>query len=84
MMNKLLRLLGWSEPGAEGLTRSLRGLRTGDQRDMYVGLALVAVAYLRRTAPKKKLIYRKTVREGSALVVRHTRKGEPRLEVIKP
>jgi hypothetical protein len=84
MINRLLRLAGWSEPGVEGLTRGLRGLRTGDQRDLYVGLGLVAVAYLQRTAPKKKLIYRKTVREGSAIVVRHTRRGEPRLEVVKP
>lgn len=72
------------DPRREGLRRSLRGLRTGDDRELYLGLALTALAYLRSTKPRKQLIYRKTVSEGSALVIHHKRTGAPRLEIVKP
>jgi len=78
------RALGYRDPRAEGVRRALRGFREGDQRDLYIGLALWAFAYLRNTSPKKQLLYRKTVPEGSTLVIRHTKRGTPRLEIHKP
>lgn len=78
------RALGTTTFTATGLQRSMRGLRTGDQRELYVGLALLALAYLERSAPQKELLYRKTVAEGSAIVVHHRAVGGPKIEVRKP
>ena len=72
------------DPKRAGLRRSMRGLREGDDRELYLGLALTALAYLRSTKPRKQLIYRKTVSEGSALVIHHKRTGAPRLEIRRP
>lgn len=72
------------DPKRDGLRRSLRGLREGDYRELSLGLALTALAYLRSTKPRKQLIYRKTVSEGSALVIHHKRSGTPRLEIRRP
>jgi hypothetical protein len=77
-------LVGSQNWGAAGLTRSLSGLRRGDQRDLYLGLGLAALSFIRRTSPRKELLYRKTVPEGSAIVIHHRRAGAPRIEVIKP
>lgn len=62
----------------------MRGLREGDQRELFYGLALWAIAYLRRTAQRKQLLYSKSVPEGSAIVVHHKRFGDPKIEVIRP
>jgi len=82
------RLIDWfagsQSWGAVGLSRTLRGLRTGDQRDLYLGLGLAALSFIRRTAPRKQLLYRRTVREGSAIVIHNRRLGAPKIEVIKP
>ncbi len=78
------RALGRQDPRDEGLRRTLRGFREGDQRELYLGLALTALAYLRRTQPRRELIYRKTVPEGSALVIHHKKRGAPRIEVLRP
>jgi len=83
-MRRLLRLFGIRDAGVVGLDRTLRGLRTGDQRELYIGLGLAAISYLSRTAPQKRLIYRKMVPEGSAIVIHHKRVGDPKIEVIKP
>lgn len=72
------------DPKREGYRRSLRGLREGDYRELGVGLALTALAYLRSTRPRKELIYRKTVSEGSALVIHHKKTGTPKLEIRRP
>jgi len=77
-------LVGSDNWGTVGLTRGLRGLRTGDQRDLYLGLGLAALSFIRRTAPRKQLLYRRTVREGSAIVIHHRRSGQPKIEVIRP
>jgi len=77
-------LVGSQSWGAVGLSRTLRGLRTGGQRDLYMGLGLAALSYIRRTAPRKRLLYRRTVREGSAIVIYNRRRGDPMIEVIKP
>jgi len=76
------RLIG--DPGTEGVRRSLRGLRDGDYRELSVGLALAAFAYLRKTTPRKQLLYRRTVPKGSAIVIHHKKSGTPKLEIIKP
>lgn len=83
-MRRLLRLFGIRDPAGDGVVRTLRGLRSGDQRELYIGLALAAFAYLQRTAPSKRLIYRKRVPEGSAIVVYNRRRGDPKIEVVKP
>lgn len=85
MTNKMIdRALGHRDPREEGIRRTLRGFREGDQRELYTGLALTVLAYLRRTGPRRELIFRKAVPEGSALVIHHKRHGDPRIEVIKP
>jgi len=43
-----------------------------------------ALAYLQRSKPKRKLLYRKTVSPGSAIVIHHKKWGDPKIEVIKP
>jgi hypothetical protein len=89
-MGRLTRTLldkafGIGDPAQEGLTRTLGGLRRGDQRELFLGLALSAVAYLNRTRPsKRRLLFRETVPVGSAIVVHHRERGAPRIEVIKP
>jgi len=77
-------LVGSPNWGTAGVSRSLRGLRNRDQRDLYMGLGLTALAFVRRTAPRKQLLYRKAVPEGSAIVVHNRRRGAPKIEVIKP
>lgn len=85
LTKKLLdRALGYRDPREEGIRRTLTGLRVGDQRELYIGLALTALAYLRRTEPKRQLLYRRTVPEGSALVIHHKKSGAAKLEIIKP
>ncbi|HEX6286248.1 MAG TPA: hypothetical protein VFZ80_02095 [Acidimicrobiia bacterium] len=78
------RALGYRDPRAEGVRRALRGVREGNDRELYIGLALWAFAFLRDTTPKKQLLYRKVVPEGSAIVVHHKRRGDPGLEIHKP
>jgi hypothetical protein len=78
------RFWGTSDAREIGFDRTLKGLREGDSRDLYFGLALSALAYLQRTQPRKKLIYRQTVPEGAAVVIHHKKSGTARLEIIKP
>jgi len=78
------RALGYRDPRREGVRRTLSGLREGDRRQLYLGLALTALAYLRNTEPHRELIYRRSVPEGSALVIHHKKSGTPRLEIVKP
>lgn len=85
LKKKALRVaLGTSDAARAGRLRLLEGLRYGDRRQLYLGLALSAVAYLQRTKPRKILIHRQTLPEGTALVIHHTRSGTPRLEIVKP
>ncbi|MGH8916409.1 MAG: hypothetical protein ACRDZM_18070 [Acidimicrobiia bacterium] len=83
-MRSLLRLFGIRDLRVEGVDRALRGVRTGDQRQLYLGLGLAALHYLGRTKPSKRLLYRKTVPEGSAIVIHHKRVGDPKIQVVKP
>lgn len=78
----ITRALG--DPRNEGYRRSLHGLRQGDSRELTIGLALAAFAYLRKTAPRKQVLYRKVVPKGSAIVVHHKKRGKPKLEIVRP
>ena len=77
-------VLGDSGARVAGQVRTLRGLREGDSTELLIGLALSALAWLKKTEPKKELIYRKKVPVGSAIVVHHKRLGAPAIEVVKP
>lgn len=83
-MDWLLRLIGIRDIRAASIDRTFRGLRTGDQRQLYSGLGLAALLYLKSTRPRRRLLFRKTLPEGSALVIYHKRWGDPKIEVIKP
>jgi len=72
------------DPRIEGYRRSWRGVREGDYRELSIGLVLAALAYIQRTAPRKQLLYRKTVPTGSAIVIHHKKRGAPKLEIRKP
>lgn len=66
----------------DGAGRAFRGLRTGDQRSLLIGAAMVGFGLLRRSAPaKKELLVRQVVPEGATVVVRHRRGEAPRLEI---
>lgn len=85
LKEKTLRLaLGSSDAARAGRARVLEGLRYRDSRQLYIGLALSAVAYLQRTKPSKKLVHRQTLPEGTALVIHHKRSDTPRLEIVRP
>ena len=75
---------GTSNARRAGMDRTLRGLRTGNSRDLYMGLALTAIAYLQRTRPRKQRIYRQEVSEGAALVIYKRGSGTPKLEIVRP
>lgn len=70
-------------PISNGLSRALRGLRTGDQRSLYAGVALIVFGLWRRGRAKetRKLIYRKTLRPGEALLIRPSSSGADKLIV---
>lgn len=78
------RVFGTPDVKTEGLRRSLKGLREGDYRELSLGLALTAIAYLQNTRPKNQLIYRREVSPGSALVIHHNKSGKPKLEIHRP
>jgi hypothetical protein len=77
-------VLGDSDTRVAGQMRTLKGLREGDGTELLIGLALSALAWLKKTEPKKELLYRKKVPVGSAIVVHHKKIGAPDIEVIKP
>ena len=83
-MDWLLRLIGIRDIRSASIDRTLRGLRTGDQRQLYSGLGLAALLFLRNTRPRRRLLFSKKLPEGSALVIHHKRSGDPKIEVIKP
>lgn len=83
-MDWLLRLIGIRDIRAASLDRTLRGLRTGDQRQLFSGLGLAALLYLRNSRPRRRLVFRKKLPEGSTLVIHHKRKGDPKIEVVRP
>lgn len=84
-MDRLLRtFFGITNIRAEGYGRALRGLRQNDRRELMLGLALTGLAIIRSSGKDKELLFRKEVPTGSAIVIHHKRRGDPRIEVIKP
>jgi len=49
-----------------------------------LGLAITAFAILREGRGEKELLFRKEIPTGSAIVIHHKRRGDPKIEVIKP
>ncbi|MEA1902739.1 MAG: hypothetical protein U9N56_04360 [Actinomycetota bacterium] len=85
MSGRLMRWIwGTSDAKEIGFDQTLKGLREGKSRDLYIGLAVSALAYLQRTQPKRTLLHRQTISEGSAVVIHHKKSGEQRLEIVKP
>lgn len=68
-----------------GASRMLRGLRTGDQRMLFVGAALALLGWWRRPAARgRTLVFREELKPGRSLMVRYGRSGElPELEVTR-
>lgn len=84
-MDRLLRtLFGTTNIRSHGYGRTLRGLRQNDRRELMLGLALTAMAILRDRKGERELLFRKAVPTGSAIVIHHKRRGDPKIEVIKP
>lgn len=71
-----LKTIGWA--------RAIQGLREGNQSLLVTGLAILLIQGLRSSRPKRELVYRKTIPLGSTIVVRHTHRGQPRLDIHKP
>lgn len=70
-----------------GITRTLRGLRSGDQSLLLTGISLAILGWL-RSRPKgdRELLATKVVPLGSSIVIRHTGVDgdSARIEVIEP
>jgi hypothetical protein len=63
-------LLDPSRLVSSGLGRSFEGLRTGDQRRLLAGAALVFLGVLRRQRPERRLLRRIRLRPGRTVVIR--------------
>lgn len=84
-MNRTFRtLLGTPDLKTAGYGRVWRGLRRGDRRDLYLGVTLALISLMRQKSTDKELIFRKKLPEGSALVIHHKKKGDPKIKVIRP
>jgi hypothetical protein len=64
-----------------GISRTLRGLRTGDQRSLFTGVAIVAYSMWRRKKGSRKLIYRRVLRKDQALLIRAGRRDTEKIVV---
>ncbi len=85
LRDKLVRrLLGDESTARVGMSRAARGLRSGDRRELIIGLTLSGLAYLKRTRPRKELVYRQEIKRGSAVVIRNTEPGQPPVVVENP
>jgi hypothetical protein len=59
-----------------GITKTFQGLRTGDQRTLFTGVALVIFSVWRRGRGTRELVYRRVLREDEALMIKTgTRSG---------
>ncbi len=64
-----------------GISRTLRGLRTGDQRTLFTGVAIVAYSLWRREKGSRKLVYRRVLRKDQALLIRTGRRDTEKIVV---
>ncbi len=76
--------LGDVDPLRAGVARSLRGLRQRDRRELWLGLALLALRYLRRSRPRPELIHREVIKDTEILVIHPKSPHDPKLEIRKP
>jgi hypothetical protein len=53
-----------------GLTRTFRGLRTGDPQLILMGAAFLAFAWLRSQRPSRQLLYRQKLKSGEGVTIR--------------
>ena len=60
-------------PITDGLVRSFRGVRTGDQRSLYTGALLLAYGLWRRNRGRRDLLYSRTLHPGEAIIVKASR-----------
>jgi hypothetical protein len=65
-----------------GTRQTMRGLRTGDQRFLYFGLALLAFRYLTRP-PRRRRLYRKVLEEGTGVAIRMPTPGQAKLKLAR-
>ena len=65
-----------------GIDRLVRGLRRGDQRLIYSGAALLAMALWRRSRQREpRLVYRRELKPGKAVTVHLGQAGKSPLHV---
>ncbi len=57
-------------PLTSGLTRTFRGLRTGDPQLILLGASLLAVAWLRSRSRGRELLYKRTLKVGESVQVK--------------
>lgn len=84
MIKRLRSVYGVPGLRSEGAGRLWRGLRNRERRDLLLGAAMLAIGWLQQSQQKKELLFRKSVPVGSAVVIHHTRRGDPKIKVIKP
>jgi hypothetical protein len=61
-----------ANPLTSGLTRTFRGLRTGDPQLILMGAAFLALAWLRSRPSGRELIYEHTLNVGESVEVKFT------------
>lgn len=54
----------------QGITRSFRGLRTGDPNLILLGAAMLFIGWLRKSKPARTRIYTQKLRPGQEVTVR--------------
>ncbi|MDP3983840.1 MAG: hypothetical protein Q8Q52_02385 [Acidimicrobiia bacterium] len=64
-----------------GLNTSLRGLRTGNQRALFSGVALLLYGVWRRQHHRRELIYRRVLRQDEAILVKTGRGSGERIVI---
>src|SRR5690606_18113764 len=85
LIDRIIRMAwGTTSPGMAGRMKLAQGVGRSDSRDVYIGLALLGLSYLRRTQQRRELIYRREIPEGAAPVIHNNDESAPRLEIVKP
>jgi len=64
-----------------GINRTFRGLRHGDQRSLFTGVAIVAYSVWRRRKDSRRLLYRRVLRKDEALLIRAGRRDTKKIIV---
>jgi hypothetical protein len=73
------------DPLSAGVSRTLRGIRTGDRKALFGGLALMLFGVWRnRKNRPREMVKKATVKPGETLVIRGTRLGDAGREPSPP